>query len=154
MTKLLVAAALLVPSLAHAEYLAPTSNEVRAQVAPKRTAKSDRAPARVTLRTAAAEAPATTRGLEIDDVLAKVNGVYMAGMQRCYRKSVAVDPFMASKVDLAFKVNAEGQVVSSMQGAGMERCLSTLMAHWRFGVALDDTGTPTEASFKISLVLR
>jgi hypothetical protein len=152
-----LAAVLLAPVVAHAEYLAAPQSEVRKQPA-QRAAK----PARVAVRPPIApvvpvtpvEVAPVARGLEIDDVLAKVNGVYMTGLQRCYRKSLAVDPLMASKVELSFKVNPEGQVVSAMQGGAMELCLSTLMSYWRFGVALDDTGTPAEASFKISLILR
>jgi hypothetical protein len=45
-------------------------------------------------------------------------------------------------------------VTSALQGDGIERCLTNLIASWRFGVALDDGGMPTEASFKISLVLQ
>jgi hypothetical protein len=152
---LVTATVLLAPAVAHAEFLAAGHSEVR-KPSVQRTAKTDRSPARARLSALPGkiDVAEAARGLEIDDVLAKVNGVYMAGLQRCYRKSVAADPFMSNKVNLELKVSAEGRVISAMRGGGMERCLSTLMSHWRFGIALDDTGTPTEASFKISLVLR
>jgi hypothetical protein len=133
---------------------APRPTELRTQSV-QRNAKSDRTPTRSSPRTAAIEtATPAARGLDIDDVLAKVNGVYMAGLQRCYRKTLAIDPSVSGKLDLAFKVAPDGTVTSALQGDGIERCLTNLIASWRFGVALDDGGMPTEASFKISLMLR
>jgi hypothetical protein len=152
--KSIIAAILLVSTVAHAEYLTPKKSEVRQQAIQKST-KAEKAIKRQSVAVApASPAPAVARGLEIDDVLAKVNGVYMTGLQWCYRKSLAVDPIMSGRVDLQFKVAADGRVISALQGDGIERCLSTLMSSWRFGVALDDSGTPTDASFKIALVLR
>ena len=151
MMKSIIAAILLVSTVAHAEYLAPKKSEVRQQ--PHKSSKTEKAIKRVSLA-AAPEAQPATRGLEIDDVLKKVNGVYMTGLQWCYRKSLAVDPMVSGRVDLQFKVAADGRVISALQGDGIERCLSSLMSSWRFGVALDDSGTPTDASFKIALVLR
>ncbi len=150
--KSIIAAILLVSSVAHAEYRASKKSEVRQQAVQKST-KAEKSIKRVSLA-AAPEATPVARGLEIDDVLAKVNGVYMTGLQWCYRKSLAVDPMVSGRVDLQFKVAADGRVISALQGDGIERCLSTLMSSWRFGVALDDRGTPTDASFKIALVLR
>lgn len=153
--KSIIAAILLVSSIAHAEYAAP-KREVRAQTVHK-TAKVEKAIQRASVAAAPGSedpAVAAARGLEIDDVLAKVNGIYMTGLQRCYRKSLAVDPYVTGKIDLLFKVGADGRVTSKLHGDGIERCLSRLMSTWRFGVALDDSGTPTDASFKIALVLR
>jgi hypothetical protein len=154
--KILIAAVTalgLLSTVAHAEYLAPRrSPELRQQTVQK-TAKSERAVSRSALHTTTDNA-AVARGLGIDDVLAKVNGVYMTGLQRCYRKSLAVDPSVSGKIDLQFKVAADGRVSSNLQGDGIERCLSTLMSMWRFGVALDDSGMPVDASFRITLVLQ
>jgi hypothetical protein len=150
--KLLIAAILLVSTVAHAEYLAPRHNELRQQ-AMQKNAKSERALSRSAIRQPAEVVPAA-RGLGIDDVLAKVNGVYMAGLQRCYRKTLAVDPSVSGRVDLQFKVAADGRVSSNLHGDGIEPCLNTLMSSWRFGVALDDGGMPVDASFKIALVLQ
>ena len=147
-------AALLAPTVANAESLARrNSAELRTQ-AVQRNIKLDRSPGRASLKAPAVEVAAPPRGLEMDDVLTKVSGVYMAGLQRCYRKTLAVDPSVSGKLELQFKVSPEGQVTSGLQGDGIERCLSTLMSNWRFGVALDDMGMPTEASFKISLLLQ
>ena len=153
MMKLILAALLVSTTLARAESIAPSRNELRTQ-AVQRNAKSDRSPSRASLKAPPVEVAAAARGLEIDDVLAKVNGIYMTGLQRCYRKSLAVDPSVSGKLDLAFKVSADGRVTSALRGDGIEQCLSTLMGSWRFGVALDDGGLPTEASFNITLVLR
>jgi len=163
MTKLILAAALLVSTAAHArpldrnakldDIVAPRPIELRTQPVQK-NAKSDRTPGRASVRTPVESAAPAQRGLEINDVLTKVNGVYMAGLQRCYRKSLAIDPSVSGKLELAFNVAADGKVTSALSGDGIELCLTNLMASWRFGVALDDGGMPTDASFKISLVLR
>jgi hypothetical protein len=154
MKTLLVAAllALLFPTTANAEFLARRSGDTRAVILAAPTFKPEHAPSRVSFRETVTQAP-VARGLEVDDVLAKINGAYMAGLQRCYRKTLAVDPTVSGKVDLHFVVDANGRVASALNGPGFERCLSNLMAGWRFGVALDDLGHPTAASFRISLVL-
>ena len=159
MKTLLVAAllALLFPTAAHAEFLARRSGDTRAVILAAPTFKPEHAPSRVSFRETVTQAPAA-RGLEVDDVLAKINGAYMAGLQRCYRKTLAVDPTVSGKVDLHFVVDANGRVASALaghgSGPGFERCLSNLMTGWRFGVALDDMGHPTAASFRISLMLQ
>jgi hypothetical protein len=155
--KLLLLAALVAPLLApavtHAERLAPKHSELRQtaalQVAPS---KRDRTPLRTALRPTV-ETAAAPRGLEIGDVLAKVNGAYLAGVQRCFRKSLAIDPTVSSKLDLVLEVAADGRVTSALGNDGFERCMANLTATWRFGIALDDAGMPTTATFKISLLL-
>lgn len=149
--KMLIAAIVMLSTVAHAEYLAPRKSELRQQTI-QNNAKSERALTRSALHTV--EVAPAPRGLGMDDVLAKVTGVYMTGLQRCYRKSLAIDPSASGKIDLQFKVAADGRVTSNLQGDGIERCLNMLVRSWRFGVALDDGGMPTDASFRISLVLR
>jgi len=152
--KTIIAAAALVfvPTLAHADRLAPKRSNVE-QAAMQKAAKLEHVPARAALAPKV-EAPPPVRGLESTDVIAKVNTAYLPGLQRCYRKSLAVDPTVSGRLDLSFKVAVDGRVTSALQGDGIERCLTTLMQSWHFGVALDDGGLPTEAQFKISLVLQ
>jgi hypothetical protein len=150
--KMLIAALVMFSSVARAEYLAPHRSDVRQQTLQK-TAKSERALSRSALRTTT-EVAAAAHGISMSDVLVKVTGVYMAGLQRCYRKSLALDPSVSGKIDLEFKVAADGHVSSNLHGDGIERCLNTLMSTWRFGVALDDGGMPADKSFKLALVLQ
>ena len=162
--KMLIATTLLVSTVAHAaprseeraprigETAAARRTELRTQAVQK-AAKSERDIARSSLRTTT-EVAATAHGIGMDDVLTKVTGIYMTGLQRCYRKSLAFDPSVSGKIDLQFKVAADGRVSSHLQGDGIERCLNTLISTWHFGVALDDGGMPAEATFKLALVLQ
>ena len=155
MKSLLVIAALLTPSLANAEMLATRRAEVRPQSAQKTTKTSERTLTRTSLRPPVAQA-VTARGLGVEDVLEKLNGVYMSGLQRCYRKSLAMNPALSGKLDLQFTVDSTGRVASDAQNegdTGIAACVEGLMSRWRFGVALNDRAEPTEASFRISLVL-
>ncbi|HEY5944339.1 MAG TPA: hypothetical protein VIV40_02560 [Kofleriaceae bacterium] len=154
--KSLLVAALLVPTLstvAHAEYIAPRRSELRQPAAQKTAVKPERVLTRISMKQPVETAPAA-RGLEVQDVLSKINGPYMFGVQRCYRKTLAIDPSVSGKVDLQFTVAADGHVTSALRGEGFGRCLNNLMSNWRFGVALDDSGNATDASFRISLVLQ
>jgi hypothetical protein len=154
--KMLIAAILMFSTVAHAEYLAPRRSELRQQAVQKNV-KSERNISRASLRSEVAAAPTVanvSHGIGMDDVLSKVTGIYMTGLQRCYRKSLAFDPSVSSKIDLQFKVAPDGHVSSNLQGDGLERCLNTLISTWHFGVALDDGGMPAETSFKIALVLQ
>ena len=153
MKTIIAAALLLVPTLAHAERLAPKRSNVEQATLQKAATKLEHIPTRAALNMKI-EAPPPVRGLESNDVLAKVNTAYLPGLQRCYRKSLAIDPTVSGRLDLSFKVAVDGRVTSALQGDGIERCLTSLIQSWHFGVALDDGGLPTEAQFKISLVLQ
>ena len=155
MKSLLVIAALLAPSLANAEMLATRRTELRPQPAQKTTKSSERTLTRTSLRAPVAQA-VTARGLGVEDVLGKLNGVYMTGLQRCYKKSLAMNPYLSGKLDLQFTVDATGRVSSDAQGngdTGIAACVEGLMQRWHFGVALNDRAEPTDASFRISLIL-
>jgi hypothetical protein len=130
---LLVVALLLAPAIAHAELVSPTS---------KRT-KIERAPSRVAL--------VTTPRLTVDEVLTRINTVYMSGLQRCYRKALAADPTLSGKVIVAFQVDSEGRALSDIAGERQfDECLSRVVGSWRFS----PPATPKDASFRISLVLQ
>ena len=143
MRNALLVAALLAPSIAHAEFATPRdTGDVRPTPTTKRS-KIERVPSRV--------AVVTTPRLTVDEVLHKVNTVYMAGVQRCYRKSLLQDPDLSGKVMLAFQVDAEGRVLSDITGeCKFDEFLSRLVSSWRFSAPASEK----DASFRISLVLQ
>src|SRR5690349_9729954 len=111
---LLLAALLFAPAIAHAE-VATTI---------KRT-KIERTPPRVAL--------VETPRLTVDEVLTRINTVYMNGLQRCFRKGLAQDPSIGGKVTLAFHVDGEGRVQSQLaMTSTFDDCLSKMMTGWRF----------------------
>jgi hypothetical protein len=120
---LLVAAALLMPGLANAEF--------------KKAAK------------------VVPQALTIEGMLDKINNVYMSGLQRCYVKALAKDPSLAGKVTVVFTINPWGRVNGSVAGIApvVDNCLTAQVGTWRFPSPRDSRGVPTEASFKINLLL-
>jgi TonB family protein len=139
---LVVAALLFAPALARAEFSTPRdAGDVRT-VTMKHT-KTERAPSRVALVTAPR--------LTVDEVLTRINTVYMSGLQRCYRKSLVQDPSLSGKVILAFQVDANGRVLSDITGERkFDECLSRMVANWRFSPPASEK----QSSFRISLVLQ
>lgn len=138
---LVVAALLLVPAIAHAEFATPRdSGDVRPSTV-KRT-KIERVPSRVAL--------VNTPRLTVDEVLTRINTVYMSGLQRCYRKSLMQDPYLSGKVVLSFQVDENGHALSDITGERQfDQCLSRLVANWKFS----PPASAKDASFRISLVL-
>jgi len=138
----LVVALVLLPTIAHAEFATPRDiGDVR-PVATKRT-KIERVPARVSM----VAAPRLT----VDEVLTRINTVYMNGLQRCYRKSLLQDPSMSGKVMLAFRVDAEGRVQSQLgMTSKFDECLTKMMGGWKFSAPSSEASS----SFRISLVLQ
>jgi hypothetical protein len=123
-TALVIAALLFVPAIAHAEFATPRDTGDVRPVATKRT-KIERVPSRVAL--------VNTPRLTVDEVLARVNGVYMSG-----------------KVMLAFRVTAEGRVQSQLgMTSKFDDCLTKMMRSWKFSAPSSEA----ESSFRISLVL-
>jgi hypothetical protein len=106
---------------------------------------ADKAPSR-RLAVARAELPPV---LTVERVVEKINSVYMAPIQRCYRKALALDPSLHGSVMLAFAVAADGSVRGSAAGFADEfdGCISAAVKFWRFG----PSAKPLE--LKISLVL-
>jgi hypothetical protein len=141
-TALVIAALLFVPAIAHAEFATPRDTGDVRPVATKRT-KIERVPSRVAL--------VQTPRLTVDEVLARVNGAYMSGLQRCYRKSLLSDPSMSGKVMLAFRVTADGRVQSQLgMTSKFDECLTKMMGSWKFSAPSSEA----ESSFRISLVLQ
>lgn len=94
--------------------------------------------------------------LTVDVVLAKVQSAYFAGLKRCYKSRLAIDPTMRGKLKLEFTVNKVGLATGS-KARGFEEpldaCITSVMANWRFPIPKDRAGEPTEASFSITLTL-
>ena len=94
--------------------------------------------------------------LSPDAVLAKITQVYMAGIKRCYRDELKVDPTARGKVALKLTVNETGRAVGGTADtfdAALTTCIGGLMAAWRFPVPKDADGEATEAAFQITLQL-
>lgn len=136
----LVAAALLVPSLARAEFATPRDGgDVRPAA---KHMKVEHVPARVAL--------VTVPRLTVDELLSKINTLYMTSLQRCYRKSLVTDPEMSGKVLLAFKVDDQGRVQMDAGTTAFDQCVARIAAGWRFS----PPATANEAQYRISLVLQ
>lgn len=95
--------------------------------------------------------------LRPDDVLRKIQTVYMNGLLRCQKDLLKRDPSAGGRVNLRFTVGETGRVVRVKADGfdpGVDRCIETQANNWRFGVPKDEDGEITDASFKISLALQ
>lgn len=95
--------------------------------------------------------------LRPDDVLRKIQSVYMNGLKRCHKDLLKRDPSAGGRVTLRFMVGGTGRVVKvKAEGFddGVDRCIEGQANNWRFGVPKDEDGEVTDATFKISLVLQ
>lgn len=150
--KALLVAALLAsvtaPTVAHAEFAAPRRPVDWKLGAAK--AKAHKAPAKAAFA-AKEEADIQQPTLSVDNVMAKINTVYMTGLQRCYRKSLKAEPTVSGKVTLTFTVDVKGHVLSDLEGLTpvFDSCLTHMISTWRF----PHVSEPAEATFKLSLML-
>lgn len=95
--------------------------------------------------------------LRPQDVLRRIQQVYMNGLKRCHRDLLKRDPRAGGTVTLRFTVGETGRVVrvkAAGFNADVDRCIEQRAQAWRFGVPKDEDGEPTMADFKISLVLQ
>jgi hypothetical protein len=143
-----VLAAVAAPSLAHAEFAAPRRPVEWKLGAAK--AKSGKAPAKAAFA-AKEETDVEQPRLSVDHVMSKINTVYMTGLQRCYQKSLKVEPAASGKVTLTFTVDVKGRVLSDLDGLTpvFDNCLTNMISTWRF----PHVSEPAEATFKLSLML-
>jgi hypothetical protein len=98
--------------------------------------------------------PPTT--LTVGVVLDRINTVYMAGLQRCYRKGLVEDATLSGKITMAFTVTERGGLDdqdASGVSSKVDTCVSELMSSWHFPIPKDKDGDPTEQAFKLSLQL-
>lgn len=101
------------------------------------------------------DGPGTT--LTVDAVLAKINGAYMSGLQRCYKNGLLGDSTLSGKVAMSFTVTETGRLEdATARGVSPEvdACISALMTGWRFPIPKDKGGDTTDASFKLGLALQ
>ncbi|MFT3695030.1 MAG: hypothetical protein QM831_17970 [Kofleriaceae bacterium] len=99
----------------------------------------------------------TGTSLTAQMVLDKIQGSYMAGLQRCYRLGQAEDATLEGKITIELTVDAHGRVTepsASGMSSKVDGCVSGMMAGWHFGIPRDKDGEATEATFRIALVLK
>ncbi|MEO8700408.1 MAG: hypothetical protein ABI867_10205 [Kofleriaceae bacterium] len=93
-----------------------------------------------------------------EQVVAKIQGSYLGGLQRCYSKfGLAIDAKMSAKVTLTFTVDERGltsDTVAAGTAGEVDSCIQGLMPAWRFAPARDKDGDPTDAPFRVVLVLQ
>jgi hypothetical protein len=90
-------------------------------------------------------------------VLDRIKTLYMAGLQRCYKDGLKLDHMLSGKVAISFTVDGRGQVIdadASGVSSGVDGCVQSQMAKWRFPIPKDKDGDPTDASFAVSLALQ
>jgi hypothetical protein len=85
------------------------------------------------------------------DIVAKIQSVYVAGLQRCYQLALRDNATLEGKVALELTVEANGRV-SEPSASGVsddvDHCIAAQMGSWRFQAPRD------EATFQISLILK
>jgi len=90
-------------------------------------------------------------------VLERINSLYMAGLQRCYKDGLRLDSTLSGKVAISFTVDDRGHVIdaeASGVSPGVDSCVKRLMGNWRFPIPKDKDGAPTDASFAVGLALQ
>ncbi|MGE5181186.1 MAG: AgmX/PglI C-terminal domain-containing protein [Acidobacteriota bacterium] len=90
-------------------------------------------------------------------VLDKINALYMAGLQRCYRKGLALDAHLGGTVAISFTVDEAGRVTEpDAEGIDpqVDHCITSQMATWRFTAPRDAKGERTDTTFHVSLALQ
>lgn len=90
-------------------------------------------------------------------VLERINTLYMAGLQRCYKDGLRLDATLSGRVAISFTVDDRGLVSdpnASGVSPGVDTCVQSQMAKWRFPVPKDKDGAATDASFAVSLALQ
>lgn len=100
--------------------------------------------------------PDQSSSLTAADVLDKIQGAYLAGLQRCYRLGLAQDASLAGRVMISFTVTDGGRV-SDADASGMssevDACITNQMSSWRFPIPKQN-GEAIDASFSVSLALQ
>lgn len=90
-------------------------------------------------------------------VLDKIQGAYMSGLERCYKKGLAGDATLTGRVSIGFTVDSHG-AVTDPEASGVSRqvdsCITGQMNAWRFGFPKDKDGEPTDVTFHVSLALQ
>jgi len=90
-------------------------------------------------------------------VLDKINSFYLPGLQHCYSLGQKEDATLEGKIAIELTVDIHGRVTDpSASGltSKVDGCISKFMTTWHFITPRDHDGVPTEATFKIGLVLK
>jgi hypothetical protein len=109
---------------------------------------------RIKVKPMPGEKPETT--LTVAAVLDKINTVYMAGLQRCYKKGLVDDSTLSGKIAMAFTVTERGTLEDQAAdgvSSKVDSCVTDFMATWRFPIPKDKDGDPADQSFRMSLQL-
>ncbi len=91
-----------------------------------------------------------------DAVLAKIQSLYLPGLQHCYTLGLRGDSTLAGKVAIGFTVSDTGKVIdpeASGVGGGVDTCIQKQMSGWRFAIPRVH-GEAADASFHVSLALQ
>ena len=101
--------------------------------------------------------PRTGYTLTMEMVLAKIQGAYLVGLQRCYQRVLTHESWANGKVRLSFTVDERGHTIDIEANgvtAELDTCISAQMAGWLFPIPRDATGAPAEAGFTLSLAFQ
>lgn len=93
--------------------------------------------------------------LDPDDVIKRIRGKYLAGIQRCHQRVLKADPRAKGRVDIRFTVGPTGKVTqATVKGFDptVDACIEGQARQWRFSTPKDD-GKPTSADFAVPLML-
>lgn len=88
--------------------------------------------------------------------LHKIQGSYMAGIKRCYKRALATDPTASGTLDLAFEVNDLGRTIGGAATGfdpAVDSCIEGMTSSWRFPVPKTPDGTATTARFSFRFKL-
>jgi len=111
--------------------------------------------ARIVLQPLPGDGERTT--LSPESVLDKIQTAYLPGLQRCYHLGQNEDATLEGKVRIELTVDEHGRVtdpVASGLTDKVDSCIQHFMSSWHFGIPRDKGGEPTDATFKIALVLK
>ncbi len=125
------------------------------QVANQQPKENKEPKGRIQIKPLPPEGPGTT--LTVAMVLDKINGIYLTGLQRCYKKGLLDDAKLGGKIAVSFTVGERGALQDgSARGVSSEvdACVSSFMQSWHFAIPRDKEGDPTDASFKLTLALQ
>jgi hypothetical protein len=94
--------------------------------------------------------------LRPEDVMRKIQSVYMSGLKRCHKDLLKRDPSAGGRVALKFMVGPSGRITRVKADGfdpSVDKCIEARAKAWRFGVPKDDDGEPTDATFRVALQL-
>lgn len=92
--------------------------------------------------------------LTADVLVAKIQSVYIAGLERCYKQRLAAEPGAHGSMQIRLSVEPTGRAIK-IQVASFhpdhESCAKGLVQDWRFPRPIGPDGEPVLAAFEITL---